>query len=180
MVTLDDDLRIKEPSPALAALLFRNPTQGLCGVKFEELICDNPRQPFLKLTWPTALLSGLHVRLRDATGNVVAMQLFPRRLRGVGGQISHVLGIREEGDGYHLRQPPDFHLTGDDLFDTSLPLTLERPVSPVSSVTLSSLSSDSLDEPAFTVDAASPRLTLLACTPSFIRSRWSRTSCRSP
>ena len=168
VVTLDDDLRIKEPSPALAALLFRNTTQGLCGVKFEELICDDHDNHFEADMADCSIAKCLHVHLRDATGNVVAMQLFHRRLRGVGSQISHVVGIREEGDGYHLRQPPDFHLTGDDLFDTSLPLTLERPLSPVSSVTLSSLSSDNLDEPAFTVDAASPRLTLFSCTPSFI------------
>jgi len=161
VVTLNDDLRIKEPSPALSALLLRNTTQGLCGVEFQELICDDHDNEFEAYMAQCSQAQCLHARLRDANGTRVQVQLFHRRLRGLGGNISHVLGIREEGDRDHARQQPDV------LFDTSPPPTLERQISPGSALSLSSGSSDDLDEIAFTVDAATPRLTLLECTPSF-------------
>ena len=166
-MTLDEDLRVKQRSPALEALLFRNTactvyvastlkslSARTTAVRFEAFMADRGR------------VSAYTCTCEMQAEPAVAVQLFHSRLRGLGGQISHLVGICEEGDGECTRQPPDI-LLSEDLGTWTWPTAGGEDQSSSSSVmALSSDSSDS-SETAFTVDAASPRLTMLSCTPSF-------------
>ena len=175
IVTLDDGLLIKKPSVQLAALLFRDTAQGLRGVDFLELLNDADGDRFQAFMADTGRAQCLHVHLRDASGTPVPVQLFHSRFRGVGGQTFRLLGIREESDGERTRRPPDAAMSH------SVPIELdvcrgtlrEGGASDLSSQSshgtvsfLSTGDSDSEDI-AFAVDAASPRLTLMSCTPAF-------------
>eukprot|EP00450_Noctiluca_scintillans_P036229 CAMPEP_0194541304 /NCGR_PEP_ID=MMETSP0253-20130528/81981_1 /TAXON_ID=2966 /ORGANISM="Noctiluca scintillans" /LENGTH=393 /DNA_ID=CAMNT_0039387777 /DNA_START=35 /DNA_END=1213 /DNA_ORIENTATION=- len=164
VVALDDRLRIKHRSPALEALLFMNTAHGLCGVDFGELVCDGDR--FEAFMADPGRVQCLHVTLRDASGHAVGAQLFRSRLLGLGGQISHLLGIREDEDTVHSRQLPANLLGENVLFDTWPPSVLEHRTSCGSETSFSSVFSESAEH-AFIVDAASPRLVMLSCTSSF-------------
>lgn len=122
VVTLDDEWRTKQLSLALEALLFNTTTHGLCGVDFEELVCDDTCDRFEAFMTDRRRARCLHVHLRDASGIGVAVQLFHSRLRGLGGQISHLVGIQEQGDVERTRQPPDILMTEDAHFG-SVPTT---------------------------------------------------------
>jgi len=107
----------------------------------------------------------LHVHLRDAHGAGVAVQLFHSRLRDFCGQISHLVGIREDIDGERPRPLPDTHIGEDVHFETWRESAVEDRSSSGSVMTLRSASSDSPGI-GFAVDAKSPCLTLLSYTPS--------------
>ena len=164
VVALDDGLRIKQRSPALEALLFRS--QGLCDVDFRELVCEGNSDRFEDFINDGNGAQCLHLHLRDATGTKVAVQLFHRPLRGFSGQMSHLVGIREEGDGQHAREPPAMHPSEHVEFETQPSCVLEDQSSSSSVMSLSSVCS-AIPGVAFVVDAMSSRLTVLSCTTLF-------------
>ena len=99
VVTLDDGLIITKPSAHLAALLFTDTAQGLCGVDFVELVCDGDGDRFQASMTGGGQTQCLHLHLRDTNGTSLAVQLFRSCLRGGLGQTLQLLGIREEEDG---------------------------------------------------------------------------------
>ena len=160
VVTLDESLRLQDPSPALAALLFRTSRQSLIGVAFEEFVREVDRARFQEFMAGTVLSQCLHLDLNDANGSRVAVQLFHSRLEGILGQTTHVLGVREEADGQYVRPLPE--MDDIEVIDSFIPSTDKQE----EFVSVSSGTTD-FQECSVTIDAGSRNFALMTCTPCF-------------
>jgi len=162
VVALNDSFCVADRSMALAALLFSSSWQGLRGVPFEDLVRDEDRERFREFITSTVQPQCLHLHLRDCNDALVPVQLFHSRLETVLGQISHLVGIREERDLYQ-RSPPEVEL--EEGLGRSKGRTGHRQMQE-EFVSLNSEFSDCL-ECSFTANASSDSLPLLSCTPCF-------------
>ena len=164
--TLNESFCLQGSSAALGALLFNASPHPFCGVAFSELVCDEDRDRVRDFLVGSTGPGCMHLHLLDASGARVAAQLFHTCLEGLGGGVSHVIGIREEIEGQLFREPP---VCPDDMARTPAITTsgvAQRSMGNEDLVSLSSGESDCL-ECSCIVDAGTDDLTLLACSPCF-------------
>lgn len=102
VVHVDEGCRIVEPAPKLAGLLLREPQVGsLQGSSLVDLVMEEDRPNFASYIGREALhqeatvAPALHVRLQDARGHGVLVQLLHGRCVEVDGSCGHLLGIRD-------------------------------------------------------------------------------------
>ena len=102
---LDEDLRLKTPSPTLATFLLKSSQEALCGEAFESIVVSADRERFREFTRRSDLALCLHLHVMDAGGSRVAVQLFHSPL-DFHGRIEHLMGIKAEVDHGNLRLQP--------------------------------------------------------------------------
>ena len=164
--TLDGSFSLQGSSPALGALLFNTSPHPFFGVAFSELVWDDDRDRVREFLVGSTRPACMHLHLLDASGARVAAQLFHTCLEGLRGEVSHVIGIREDMEGQLFREPP---VCPDDMTRPPAGITLGAAQCSTGNedlVSLSSVESDCL-ECSCIVDALSDDLTLLACSPCF-------------
>ena len=88
-------------------LIISSSAQPSCGVDFAEVVGDDDRDRLRGLFVGSVRSGCMHPHLRDSSGARVAVQLLHTRLAALLGQLSHVIGIREETEGQLARHPPD-------------------------------------------------------------------------
>lgn len=169
IVYLDDSLRVRWPSPALASLMLQQSplSQGYCGATLEELLCPEDRNRFRDFILGSGgRAQSIHVHLIDCSGIRVAVQLLHTPAEDLCGEICHLVGIREESDSERLlRQPPA--ATVDQFISDVVKSGRTQSESGSDFLPLSLLSSDSSSECEVCIDVLSNNLTFLECTPSF-------------
>jgi hypothetical protein len=101
VIKLDKDMCIDEGGDKLAGMLLLD-HRNLNKTQFQNLIyMDDDKQRFNSciagpLVETQAVANVLHVHLRDAIGNHVAVSLFHASVLDVDNQLGHIIGIREE------------------------------------------------------------------------------------
>ncbi|CAK0829185.1 unnamed protein product, partial [Prorocentrum cordatum] len=106
VVHLDEDLRIKGPSPRLAGLLLRQSSHALAGVPFADMSAS-PAEAKRLLGFLRRDREGsgsLHTSLRDSNASAVKVQLYHMRGLDVDDRAFHVVGVCEEAGSF--REPP--------------------------------------------------------------------------
>jgi len=101
---------LQRPSPALAALTFKDPARTQVGNSFLDLVAVDDRKQcteHLDSNGPSSTLECapmLHVRLLDVNGMPFSVQLFHSRFGDAFDQVCHAVGIREVQESWG-RQP---------------------------------------------------------------------------
>jgi len=157
---LDEDLRLKTPSPTLTTFLLKSSQQALCGEAFESVVVSADRERFREFTRRSDLALCLHLHVMDADGSRVAVQLFHSPLE-VRGRTEHLVGIREEVDrGNSHSQPQTVDQIPCWVHDGS-----ESPTCSTSSSSTGFSADEGEADCSFTVNAMSEHLDVLHSTP---------------
>eukprot|EP00445_Apocalathium_hangoei_P066796 CAMPEP_0204113056 /NCGR_PEP_ID=MMETSP0361-20130328/3431_1 /ASSEMBLY_ACC=CAM_ASM_000343 /TAXON_ID=268821 /ORGANISM="Scrippsiella Hangoei, Strain SHTV-5" /LENGTH=403 /DNA_ID=CAMNT_0051063359 /DNA_START=26 /DNA_END=1233 /DNA_ORIENTATION=+ len=103
VLELDDELRMVGDSLALSNALFHGQARGLLGKPLKQLVVGDDQLFFEEKMASqdessTDVANMFHVRLCDSWGNSVPMELFHVPFRGMGGEMRHLVGLREHGD----------------------------------------------------------------------------------
>lgn len=109
VVQLDEDLKVSQPAPQLAALLHRRAAEALLGQDLRDHMQQADKERLrnalaaedashqgglaAEVTQPSG--SSLNVTLRDAVGISIPCQLFHTTFTGADRRRSHVLGVNE-------------------------------------------------------------------------------------
>jgi len=163
--TVDENFCIEGPSLSLAALLLDQSCGKFSGVFFEDLICEVDRERFRKFRDTCSRRECVHIHLRDRSGLEVAVQLFQSRMHDVLGRDHVLIGVREDLEGPRSRQLPD--AVGEMPFSHDHGQKSKSDRESEEIVSLSTASSEFFDRCSFVIDAFSPNLKLVSCTPAF-------------
>ena len=98
---LDSELRVADDAPALAALLFRNPSRSLRGAAFTSLIPSAEDQTeFVRRmrngpSNSVSMADVFHTHLQDTDGSNINTEVFSVPLQGLDKRPRYILGLRE-------------------------------------------------------------------------------------
>mmetsp|Transcript_55814 Transcript_55814/g.150355 ORF Transcript_55814/g.150355 Transcript_55814/m.150355 type:complete len:448 (-) Transcript_55814:90-1433(-) len=103
VVELDDELRMVADCLASSNALFHGQARGLLGKPLKQFVVGADQLFYEEKMASqdessTDAAKMFHVRLCDAWGNSVPMELFHVPFRGMGGEILHLVGFKEHGD----------------------------------------------------------------------------------
>jgi len=123
-VELDDEFRMVGDCLALSNALFHDQARGLLGKPLKQFVVGADQLFYEeKMTSQdessTDAAKMFHVRLCDAWGNLVPMELFHVPFRGLGGEMRHLVGFKEHGDA-RIDVPETGHSPGESF--PSMPL----------------------------------------------------------
>uniref|UniRef100_A0A7S1RF06 Uncharacterized protein n=1 Tax=Alexandrium catenella TaxID=2925 RepID=A0A7S1RF06_ALECA len=186
VVELDSEGSIMSPAWDLGVFLLRGRSCNLQTTQFTNLLADEEEKSIFlkKLGTPKAtdlgVAEALHLRMRDADGCLLQVEVFTCPFRHLNGQARNLVGVREslrmpasgtEAQLAHRHQQPNTVAGGVDPTASSDDERAPSVASSQSNHSAQSCSSDTRDDPwaaMLIVDSTSDRLSICGCSPGFL------------